>query len=165
MFTVRTISVSGRKVETAVYDGASAGPESEQASKALAAFLAARPAEFREKLTFLEHEAELEWTAGPEGVALASIYGPAAAYSMGILLAGIDEEADQMMLDAWKENVLKPVFAQDAARFVHAPERPVLINLVFPAADQLGASVQLTAAALAAAYFRSRPVAAAPWAR
>ena len=35
-------------------------------------------------------------------------------------------------------------------------------DLVFPAADRLGSSVQLTAAALAAAYFRSRPVAIAP---
>jgi hypothetical protein len=162
MFTVRTISVDGRRSETATYDDeAASGPETDQASATLAEFLASRPSEFREKLPFLQQEVELEWTAGPEGVALASIHGPSAAYSMGILLAGADRDADRMMLEAWKANVLVPIFGDEAGGFVVAPERPLFINLLFPSSQELGAALQLTSAALAAAYFRGLSRAAA----
>jgi hypothetical protein len=58
------------------------------------------------------------------------------------------------MLDAWRQSVLEPLLAENAPQFVEAPERPLLINILFPQSEELGPALQILAAALASVYFR-----------
>src|SRR5262245_27909035 len=105
MFHVRTIRLDERREESASYDLVAANVEGEQISSSFARFLADRPPVFREKLPFVQRDLELEWSAGPGGVALASFHTSDAPCSMGILLAGADPDADRAMLQAWRDNV------------------------------------------------------------
>jgi hypothetical protein len=153
VFTVRTIYLEQPRQETATYDAAGSDEEGRQVCAMLSEFLAGRPPEFREKLPFLKHDLELEWTAAPGRVALASFHDGEAPRTMGILLAGVDAEADRVMLDAWRENVLRPLLGGDTHGFGDVAERPVLINIVLPGAPELIQALQLVGAALASAYF------------
>ena len=153
MFTVRTIHLAETRQETASYDLTPANEEGRKTCSMLADFLAGRPAEFREKLPFLKEDLELEWTAAPGGVALASFHDAESPRTMGILLAGVDAEADRVMLNAWRQKVLAPLLGGDAGNFADEPDRPAWINIVFPGSLELMPALQLIGVALASVYF------------
>lgn len=154
MFTVRTIFLEESRQETATYDLTPADDEGQKVCSMFADFLAGRPPEFREKLPFLKADLDLEWTAAPGGVALASFHDSQSPRTMGILLAGVDAEADRVMLDAWRDQVLRPLMGGDPGRFAEEPARPALINIVFPGSPELLPALQLMTTALASVYFR-----------
>jgi hypothetical protein len=154
MFHVRTIYLDQLREERASYELAPTVEDGQRICSLFAEFLSQRPPEFREKLPFLQRDLELEWTAGPGGVALASFHTATAPCSMGILLAGVDAEADLIMLDAWRKTVMRPLLQDDADKFLDGEERPLLVNIVFPEAPELTPALQLMAAALASVYFR-----------
>ena len=139
--------------ETAKYDPMAGDEEGRQVCSMLAEFLAGRPSEFREKLPFLKHDLVLEWTAAPGRVALASFHDGEAPRTMGILLAGLDAETDRVMLDAWRDNVLRPLVGGDTRDFADVTARPALINIVLPGAPELIQALQLVGTALASVYF------------
>ena len=153
MFTVQTIFLAENRTDAVTYDQPAPGPEGDPARALWAEFIGSRPPVFREKLPFLR-EVELEWSAAPGGVALASTHNAEGPCSMGILLGGGDAEADQMMLSAWRTNVLAPLMGEEQAAQVDGPERPLLINVMFPAAGMDAPALRLTATALASAFFR-----------
>jgi len=153
MFHVRTIHLEEKRLDLAMYEITPTDREGKQVSSMFAGFLAARPPEFREKVPFLRGDLELEWSAGPGGVALASFHTSQAPCSMGILLTGADSDADRMMLDAWRVNVIGPLTGGNGGELCEAPERPLLINILFPGSNEFGSSLQLMAAALASVYF------------
>jgi len=155
MFFVRTIHLAEKRLDQATYELAPTDVEGQEVCSAFAAFLAERKPEFRERLPFLRRDLELEWSAAPGGVALASFHTGMAPCSMGILLAGVDAEADRIMLNAWRDNVIGPLMGGDAGDYAQAAERPMLINVLFPEAAEFGSSLQLMAAALASVYFRN----------
>src|SRR5262249_24502692 len=126
--------------------------EGERVCALWAEFLGDRPPEFREKLPFLKRDLELEWTAAPGGVALASFYDNEGPRTMGILLAGVDPEADRVMLDAWRNNVLKPLLGAHRD-FGQTDKRPALLNIVFPGPLELVPALQLMVTALCSVYF------------
>lgn len=118
-------------------------------------FLADRPPGFREELPFLKQPGtELEWAAAEGGAALATFYDQGRPLSMGILLAGLNEEADKRMLDGLRATAGYAIFQEDVARCLDAPERPLLINILFPESPELRPRVQLLATALASVFFR-----------
>ena len=73
---------------------------------------------------------------------------------MGVLLSGLDAESDGTMLGLLRQTVLDPFFPADAPRYVHAPERPLLLNVVFSASHEWGPVVQLLSASLASVFFQ-----------
>jgi hypothetical protein len=154
MFQARTIYLDPQRQETAAYDLAPVDPEGQRVCALWAEFLAQRPPEFREKLPFIQRDLELEWTAAPGGVALASFYTSESPCSMAILLAGVDPEADRAMLNAWRRNVLAPLLGEAAANQVEADGRPLLLSVVFPQSPELTPALQLMGTALASVYFR-----------
>lgn len=152
MFTVRTIFLEQDRVDAVSYDDPVPGPEGDPARALWSQFIGSRPPVFRETLPFLP-DVQLEWSAGPGGVALASTHNADGPCSMGIMLAGRDAEADQMMLTAWRNNVLKPLLGEDGAAKVDGSERPLLINVICPAAGENTSALRLTATVLASAFF------------
>lgn len=154
MFTARTIHLDPLHEETATYELTPTNEEGQRVCGLLADFLAGRPAEFREKLPFLKKDLELEWTAAPGGVALASFHDADAPRTMCILLAGLDAEADRMMLQAWRENVVTPLLRDNASMLSEVTERPALVSIVFPGEPDLMPAIQLMTTALASVYFR-----------
>ena len=155
MFYVRTIHLAEKRLDQASYELAPTDADGREVCSTFAAFLAERKPEFRERLPFLRRDLELEWSAAPGGTALASFHTGKAPCSMGILLTGVDAEADRIMLNAWRDNVIGPLMGGDASDFAQVSERPVLINILFPEAAEFGSSLQLMAAALASVYFRN----------
>ena len=155
MFTVRTIFVAEKRVEVSQYDLVPSNDQGKAVCSLFLDFLAERPGEFREKLPFLKHgDMELEWAAAAGGAALATFYEAGEPVSMGILLSGANEESDAQMIDALRNAVLAPVFGEEAEKLLEAPERPVMLNVLFPGNPELMPRTQLLAAALASVFFR-----------
>ncbi|MBL8211734.1 MAG: hypothetical protein JNK87_13525 [Bryobacterales bacterium] len=154
-FTVRTVDAESRQVEIGQFDLIPQEEHAEAVCDLFLRFLADRPPGFREELPFLKQPGtELEWAAAEGGAALASFYDQGQPVSMGILLAGLNEEADKRMLDGLRATAGYAIFREDVARCLDAPERPVLINILFPESPELRPRVQLLATALASVFFR-----------
>lgn len=155
MFTVRTIFPEQQRVEVGSYEIEPSNEQGKAVCGLFLDFLVERPTEFREKLPFLKKgETELEWTAAAGGAALASFYENGEPLSMGILLAGVEPESDQQMLDALRQAVIEPVFGEEADKYMEAPERPVLLNVMFPGNPEAVPRTQLLVTALASVFFR-----------
>jgi hypothetical protein len=154
-FTVRTVNAESRQVEIGQFD---LHPETEQAEAVcdlFLRFLADRPPGFREELPFLKQPGtELEWAAAEGGAALATFYDQGEPLSMGILLSGLNDESDKRMLDGLRATIGYAIFREDVARCLDAPERPLLINIIFPDRPELLPRVHLLATALASVFFR-----------
>jgi hypothetical protein len=75
------------------------------------------------------------------------------------LLTGIEPEADRMMLDLYRDNVLVPVFdgapLEQVNALIDVPERPLLLQSLFPISPEWAPTVQLLSTALASVYFRT----------
>lgn len=155
MFTVRTVFVEQQRVEASAFEIEPSNEQGQAVCSLFLEFLSEQPPEFRAKLPFLKQgEAELEWASAAGGAALASFYEAGEPLSMGILLAGVNEEADAQMIAALRQSVLEPVFGSEADALLESPERPLMINVIFPGNPELTPRVQLLATALASVFFR-----------
>ncbi len=155
MFTVRTVFPEQQRVEVANFDLIPSHERGQAVCSLFLDFLAGRPAEFREQLPFLKKgEIELEWASGGGGAALASFYESGMPLSMGILLAGLRTESDGQMLQALRQ-IVEPVFGEATHQMMDAPERPLMVNVVFPGNPELVPQIQLLSTALASVFFRA----------
>lgn len=119
-------------------------------------FLTDRPSEFREKLGFLRKgDFELDWSAAPGGVALATLLQAGEPASMSVLVAGVQPETDAMMLEVFRENVLAPLFDGDYDSVTALPVRPLIVEVIFPGRAEWVAALQLFSASLGSVYFRT----------
>jgi hypothetical protein len=156
MFTVRTIRAEDARVDSAAFDLEPELPQGRAVCNLFAEFLAGRPGEFREKLPFVaKGDVELEWAAAAGGAAFAAFFADAKPVSMGVLLSGVDQEADDNMLEALRVSVLEPIFGERAGATLDAPERPLLLTLVMNDQPEMAPAIQLLSTALASVYFRA----------
>ena len=156
MFVVRTIHPVDKRVEAASFELKPGLEQGETVCSLFREFLAGRPQEFRDRLTFLKKEdIELEWAAAPGGAAFAALFHENLPLSISVLLAGVDESADHQMLGALRATVLEPVMGAEAERVMEAPERPLMMTVLFPDAPELIPTVQLLSTALASVFFRT----------
>lgn len=160
MFHVRNIYLEEARVEAGKFDIVPTNAQGEAVCNLMAEFLTNRPPEFRDKLAFLKKgNFELDWAAVPGGVALASIFDGEEAATMAILLTGVDAEADAMMLNLFRDNVLMPVL-QDAPpdkvnELINVTERPLMLQAIFPLSPEWAPTIQLLSTALASVFFRT----------
>ena len=160
MFHVRNIYLDEARVEAGKFDIVPTNPQGEAVCALIAEFLINRPPEFRDKLSFLKRgNLELDWSAVAGGVALASLFEEDKPAAMSILLTGLDPEADRMMLDLFRDNVLRPVFdsapPEQVNELVDVSERPLLLQALFPISPEWAPTIQLLSTALASVYFRT----------
>ena len=160
MFHVRNIYLEEARVEAGKFDIVPTNPQGEAVCALVAEFLTNRPPEFRDKLAFLKKgHFELDWSAVTGGVALASLFDEDQPATMAILLTGVEPEADRMMLDLFRDNVLRPVFdsapPEQVNELVDVLERPLLMQALFPISPEWAPTIQLLSTALASVYFRT----------
>lgn len=154
-FTVRTVEAESRTVEIGQFQLIPEEDHAEAVCDLFLRFLADRPPGFREELPFLKQPGtELEWAAAEGGAALATFYDQGQPVSIGILLSGLNEDSDKRMLDGLRATIGYAIFKEDVARCLDAPERPLLINILFPESPELRPRVQLLSTALASVFFR-----------
>jgi hypothetical protein len=155
VFTIRTIHPDEGRVDIATYDLAPTNEQGEMVCRLFVEFLASHPPEFREKIPFLKKDGmELQWAAG-EGAAFASFFDGGEPVSMGILLTGLNEEADTEVLASMRNDLLRPIVGDEADRLTEAPDRPVLINVVPPGRPEMIPVVDVLCTALASVFFRA----------
>lgn len=155
MFTVETVFIDQQRSESAHFDLVPTNDQGKAVCAMFLDFLASQPAEFRAKLPFLKQgEIELQWAAAEGCTAYAAFFEEGEPRSMGVLLSGINAEADQNMMQALRESVLDAAFGDDASQYTTATERPLLMNVIFPGSPESNPRTQLLATALASVYFR-----------
>lgn len=157
MFHVRCIHPDQGRIEANRFELQPTNSQGEAVCDLFRRYLADRPAAFRDKLPFLRKgEIELDWAAEAGGVALASLFSSGAPAAISILLTGQDPEADRMMLEVFRENVLDALFTEGEYReALEAEPRPLVIQVLLPCDPEWTPAVQLLSAALASVYFRS----------
>jgi hypothetical protein len=156
MFYVRTIHPLEKRVEVAGYDLQPTLEQGQAVCTLFGDFLAERPGEFRERLPFLNNsDIELQWAAAAGGAAFAAFFGGGETLSMGVLLSGVNEESDALMIDALREHAAGPMLGEDAERLLDSPERPLLLQMHMPDQPERLPAVQLLSTALASVYFRA----------
>lgn len=156
MFYVRTIHPAEKRVEVAGYDLQPTLGQGEAVCTLFGDFLAERPAEFRQRLPFLNNsDIELQWAAASGGAAFAAFFGGGETLSMGVLLTGVNEESDSLMLGALREHAAGPMLGEDAGRLLESPERPLLLQLQMPGQPERLPALQVLSTALASVYFRA----------
>ena len=75
MFHVRTIRLGQEQAEVSTFDLEPALPQGVTVCNLFAEFLATRPGEFRERLSFInKHDIELQWAAAAGGAAFAGFF-------------------------------------------------------------------------------------------
>lgn len=154
MFTVRTVHPEDGRAEAAQFDLEPALPQGRTVCNLFAGFLADHPAEFREKLPFLNKgDIELQWAAAAGGAAFASLFSEGRALAIAVLLSGTDQEADARMLEALTVSVVEPMLGP--AALAPFAERPGVLLLQFNDQPELIPTVQLLTTALASVYFRA----------
>jgi len=151
-FHLRTLHVDGGRDETALFDLEPALEQGRMVCNLFAEFLATQPMEFRARLPFLtKGEIELEWAAAAGGAAYAAFFQDGVARSMGVLVAGLDAQADRQMVEGLRETVLGPMLGSAAI----GEERPMAVLVIMPEAPELTPTLQLLMTALASVYFRA----------
>lgn len=153
---VRSIYPDQGLVESATFELAPTNPQGEAVCSLIEQYLCNRPPAFRDRLSFLRRgNFELDWSAVNGGVALASLFQAECPASMAVLLAGISCETDEMMLEAFRENVLEPLFGEEFNHAITGGARPLLIQVIFPQSPEWLPAVQLLTVSLASVYFRN----------
>ena len=160
MFYVRNVFLEDARVEAGKLDLIPTNEQGQAVCALMAEFLINRPAGFREKLAFLKKgDMELDWSAAPGGVALASLFESSEPATMGVLLTGVEADADRMMLEIFRDNVLVPLFGdtpiEHIDRLIDVAERPLLFQVIFPGAPEWAPTLQLLSTALASVFFRT----------
>jgi hypothetical protein len=160
MFHVWTIDAASGRVETSSYDLVPALPQGQMVCNLFAEFLAGRPPEFRERLTFLKKgDIELQWAGASGGSAFTSFFSGGRTLGMAILPSGIDPDSDGAMIDALREMILIPMFSsmfgEDVPETSAPPERPLVVLVQFDEQPELIPTLHLLITALASVYFRA----------
>ena len=154
MFYVRSIHPEREQVEEHAYDLVPSDPQAQAVCKLFSEFLHGRPAQFRDKLSFLKKGSfELDWSAVPGGVALVSLLQEGEPAALGVLLSGLQHETDFLMLEVFQENVLAPLFGDRFSQAVQCENRPLLLQVVFTDPEWEPA-LHLLEVSLASVYFR-----------
>lgn len=149
MFLVQAIHLESGEVENTTFDLVPKVEQAEKICRVFGEWLAGQPSEFRERIPFLTRgDMELEWTAASDGVAFAALIGGGEPLSVSVLLAGINAEADNGMLEGLLRMVPEDVFTPST-------QRPLLATLLFPGAPEAIPTVQLLTTALASVFFRT----------
>lgn len=155
MFTVQTIFIDQQRMESANFDLVPTNDQGKAVCALFLEFLSSQPTEFRAKLPFIKQgDTELQWAAAEGCTAYAAFFEEGEPRSMGVLLSGLNEEADRNMMEGLREAVVIPAFGEDAVKYAAAAERPLLLNVIFPGAPEANPRTQLLATALASVYFR-----------
>lgn len=155
MFHVRCILPYEGRIEANRFELCPTNAEGEAVCDLFRRYLAGRPSQFRDRLPFLKRgDIELDWSAAQGGVALASLFCSNEPASISVLLSGRDVEADRVMAEVFRENVLDLLFGGEFHEVLDIPERPLLIQVLFPCDPEWAPAVQLLSAALASVYFR-----------
>jgi hypothetical protein len=156
MFHVRCIIPEQGRVEANSFELQPTNSQGEAVCDLFRRYLADRPAAFRDKLPFLRKgDIELDWSSAEGGVALASLFSSGQPAAISVLLAGQDAEADRIMLEVFRENVLDLLFEGQFGEVLEEDARPLLIQVLLPGDPEWMPAVQLLSAALASVYFRS----------
>ncbi|HYP05702.1 MAG TPA: hypothetical protein VER03_05650 [Bryobacteraceae bacterium] len=155
MFHVRCILPHQGRIEANQFELQPTNSQGEAVCDLFRRYLAGRPPQFRDKLPFLKRgDIELDWSAAGGGVALASLFCGNEPASISVLLSGQDREADRLMTEVFRENVLDLLFGGEFSEVLAIPERPLVIQVQFPCDPEWAPAVQLLSAALASVYFR-----------
>ncbi|MFN7933264.1 MAG: hypothetical protein U0R19_08055 [Bryobacteraceae bacterium] len=150
-FTVRTVYLDPPKVEAVHYDVIPTNEQGKAVCGLFLDFLSENPPEFRKPLPFLKKgSTELQWAAADGGVAFAAFFEENRPVSMGVLISGLVPEADEQML----ASIHEAIFGEQPAETLDAPERPLMLNVLFPDSPELHPQIQLLSTALASVYFR-----------
>ena len=156
MFHVRCIFPDQGRIEANRFELQPTNPQGEAVCDLFRRYLADRPAAFRDKLPFLRKgDIELDWSAANGGVALASLFSSGDPAAISVLLTGRDAEADRMMIEVFRENVLDVLFEGQFQEALDVKERPLIIQVLLPCDPEWMPAVQLLSTALASVYFRS----------
>jgi hypothetical protein len=156
VFHVRSIFPDLERVASASFELTPTNPQAEAVCSLFERFLADRPPAFRDKLGFLRKgEFELDWSAAPGGVALATMMQDGEPASMSVLVAGVQPDTDAMMLDVFRENVLLPLFDGAYDSVAALPLRPLVLEVIFPGRPEWVPALQLLSASLGSVYFRT----------
>lgn len=158
-FGVRVLELESRRVQSGAFD---MEPAHEHAAKVVAlvrSFVAGRPAEFRERLPFMNRgDWVVDWKAAEGGVAFVSFHESGEPVTLGVLLAGIDPAADLGMSSGFEQAVLSPMLGAlkpEEREKLFGGEGPRLILLQLPGRPELNPAAQLLNAALAAVFFQA----------
>ena len=156
MLHVRNILPDEQRIESASFDLEPQDENGRAVCDLFQRYLSCRPAAFRDQLSILKRgNMELDWSAAPGGVALASLLQGRDVLSMSVLLAGTQPEADCMMLEVFRENVLSPLFGSAFDEVLECRERPLVVQVLFGGAPEWTPAVHLLSVALASVYFRA----------
>ena len=160
MFYVRNIYLEEARVEEGKFDLVPTNEQGQAVCAVMTEFLTNRPPEFRDRLSFLKKgDMELDWSAAPGGVALASLFESSEPATMSVLVTGVQPEADRMMLEMFRDNVLVPLFdgapVEHINKLIDVVDRPLLLQVLFPGAPEWAPTVQLLSTALASVFFRT----------
>jgi hypothetical protein len=154
MFTVRTVHPEDGRAEVAQFDLEPTLPQGRTVCNLFADFLAGHPAEFREKLPFLNKgDIELQWAAASGGAAFAALFAGGQTLAIAVLLSGAGQEADAHMLEALSVSVVEPMLGQGALQPFE--DRPGVLLLPFNDQPELLPTAHLLITALASVYFRA----------
>jgi len=155
MFTVQTIFIDQKRMESAKFDLVPTNDQGKAVCALFLEFLSSQPTEFRARLPFIKQgDIELQWAAAEGCTAYAAFFEEGEPRSMGVLLSGINEEADRNMMQGLSDAVLARAFGEEADKYAVSDERPVLVNVIFPGSPEANPRTQLLATALASVYFR-----------
>jgi hypothetical protein len=156
MFHVRCIFPQQGRIEANEFELQPTNSQGEAVCKLFQRFLADKPTAFRERLPFLRKgDIELDWSSAAGGVALASLFCSDQPAAISVLLTGKDPEADRMMAEVFRENVLDVLFTGEYEEALLVTDRPLVIQVMFPCDPEWTPAVQLLSAALASVYFQS----------
>lgn len=154
-YTIRTIHPESGTVSVETLPLLPTNEQGNMVCGLWAEFLAARPTAFKEPLVFLKkHNFELEWAAEAAGVAYAAFYESGVPVAMCVLLLGLHEEQDELMLQAIKAAILGRLLGGQAEELMRVPERPAMLQVMLPGTPELVPTVQLLSGSLASVYFR-----------
>jgi hypothetical protein len=121
-----------------------------------AEFLSGLPGEFREPIPFLKNlEMEMQWAAAAGGAAFVAFFHGGEPVSLGVLLSGVNIDADDQMRRAFSASVTTPILGDASTQLLDAPERPVLMKLQMPGYPEIAPTLDLLHTALASVYFRA----------
>lgn len=156
MFHVRCIFPEQGRIDANVFEMEPTNTHGEAVCDLFRRYMEDRPAAFRDRLPFLRKgDIELDWSAADGGVALASIFSSGDPACISVFLTGQNADADQMMLDVFRENVLELLFCGEFTDVLEVAERPLVIQVLLPGDPEWVPAVQLLSTTLASVYFRS----------
>jgi hypothetical protein len=154
MFTVCVAHAGDTHVEAQQFDLAPTNSQGEQICSLIADFLSTKSNEFRERLPFLNRgDVDLEWSAAG-GAALAVLFESGTPLTMSVLLSGVRPDDDELMLRAFRENVLGPIVGAETEAKMALGERPLLLTLAFPDKPEWLPAAHLLLTSTASVFFR-----------